>query len=130
MIPKFRAYHKEMKKMYYFNIMWGNHSKGNGYIGMVEIGKEKSENGYRDNVVLIDPYECELMQSTGLHDKNGKEIYKDDIVKHKNGDIFKIIWNQLSFKMDGEKEIRNMFDRSGEFITIIGNIYENPELKE
>jgi len=37
---KFKAYHKEQKKMYFFDVMWGNHNTGGGYIGMIPFGEE------------------------------------------------------------------------------------------
>lgn len=88
-------------------------------------------NGNFDTEVwLLD--ECELMQFTGLHDKNGDEIYEGDIVKMFSGDIAKIIYQQnlCAFRVwkknsswDGSRNVNNDLE-------IIGNIYENPELLE
>jgi len=75
-------------------------------------------------------YPDDIMQYTGLKDKNGKEIYEGDICKgvyagsdereYKN----KIVWDEF--------ECCFTFADSPlwtwEMIEIIGNIYENPEL--
>ena len=80
-----------------------------------------------------------LSQFTGLYDKNGKEIFEGDIVKHFNHNeiIREIIFMKGSFGYwAGEEFIsyasnyRFEWENSNksEKIEIIGNIYENPEL--
>lgn len=76
---------------------------------------------------LIVPKELIFSQYTGLHDKNGKEIYEGDIFN----DVGVVRWNNdrayfyihypdcdIGFP-SGEKPGR---------FEVIGNIYENPEL--
>ena len=85
----------------------------------------ENEYKYRNN--------CELMQYTGLHDKNGKEIYEGDIVKLDEG-LNKIAFqsgcftaiNILSF--DGECNDSYNLPEINDCSEIIGNIWDNPEL--
>lgn len=66
----------------------------------------------------------ELMQYTGLKDKNGKEIYEGDIVNMQYGQDFEVIYYKNGFYLnDG---IYSRFD--GDECCVIGNIYQNPEL--
>lgn len=81
-----------------------------------------------------------IMQSTGIKDKNGKEIYEGDVVMldhWKSSDIFNYSKPFIVSYYEGEINFRqgdyNNFKGSlnGKLnIEVIGNIYENPELLE
>jgi uncharacterized phage protein (TIGR01671 family) len=68
-------------------------------------------------------------QFTGLTDKTGREIYEGDIMQHANPfDIpFVVNWDeeQCAFVFNSGSTSYYIGDSS---FTVIGNIYENPEL--
>ncbi len=71
--------------------------------------------------------EVELMQYTGLKDKNGKEIYEGDIIK---GGHHNYLITYVSSEVRYEATLKQAYILACEWKTkeIIGNIYENPEL--
>lgn len=75
----------------------------------------------------------ELMQYTGLKDKNNKEIYEGDILKVEDA-LCKVIFEKGAFTSVGIcplffNECHSFYEMElGEEYEVIGNIYENPEL--
>ena len=73
-----------------------------------------------------------LMQYTGLKDKNGKEIYEGDIVSRRGNKLLCEVYFEeldLSYRLacHGDRQFDKTYPlRFAD--TIIGNIYETPEL--
>ena len=88
--------------------------------------------------VLDDFNKMEIMQFTGLLDKNAKEIYEGDIIKHQDeGERFEVYWSDInvSFKIipisdkDINQELEDItFCENSKEFEVIGNIYENKDL--
>jgi hypothetical protein len=121
---KFRAWLKEDKKMVNVETL---------FIGINRLcfGNSKTE-----DLFFRDFEEVELMQYTGLKDKNSKEIYEKDIVscnKYKNIVVF---FENGCFKVRYPKnDTTNIICALDTFLEkykckISGNIYENFELLE
>lgn len=82
-----------------------------------------------------------VMQSTGLFDKNGVEVFDGDIVNaydtdRNEGQIYKTVnltgvvtYRENAFCLKQGNVLNDLWVHSEEF-EVIGNIYENPELLE
>lgn len=68
--------------------------------------------------------EAEIMQYTGLKDKNGIEIYEGDIVDN-DGDLFKVVYMDARFMGESED---GLLDFPTKNWLVVGNLYENPNL--
>lgn len=134
MIPKFRAYSTEENEMYYphndKNVDWTIDDETGFIAPLVNLGSGMWG--------MIDKYA--LMQSTVLKDKNGVEIFDGDIVKHEDGELSFIgIVKRDCYRfyieaigVDNSYDFEDFSDtctRTAE-LTIVGNVYENPELLE
>lgn len=121
----FRAWDKEEKKMHKVKTIEFSR-RGARIIHLAEV----NSNGKGDHKRWHSS--VELMQSTGLKDKNGTEIYEGDIVKNIYDEIYVVKWFDAGFYL--EERYNGGFDYSelhfGNNKEVIGNIYENPELLE
>jgi hypothetical protein len=80
----------------------------------------------------------EVMQYTGLKDKNGREIYEGDVLQSGNGRLWEVkfgeykgVFNsapQLGWYVFGDGNTLMLTKYESASDEIIGNIYENPEL--
>lgn len=121
---KFRAWLKEDKKM--VNIETIDFTdKSIQYL-------EKNEfiNAYLLKRVSFD--DVELMQYTGLKDKNGKEIYEGDIIICKYGPqiAMEVKWVDEGFRTLGKYDGDNYVGFVKNNAEVIRNIYENKNLLE
>ena len=128
MIPKFRAWHKTWEEMGKVKRIRFDDDDGN-MTKVLFIGKKFGAN---ENIDEID-----LMQSTGLKDKNGQEIFEWDVVDYKgrkaiikwHGSYASFIYRFVDELQERASDWEPLFLACYHF-EVIGNIYENPELLE
>jgi uncharacterized phage protein (TIGR01671 family) len=132
---KFRAFHKKSKTMIYFPDcgICDEYSSISFYAadGSCYDGIGRLPDYPNDDWMGYNPFDStwELMQFTGLKDKNGKEIYEGDIVQRGI-----ITFSRGKFVGQYYGSNGNLYEEweddlyQENNIEVIGNIYENPEL--
>lgn len=128
MIPKFRAWHKELKTMFEVKSL----------VFTLNLATIASKNDlFPSRTCSFD--DIVLMQSTGLFDKNGVEIFEGDVVVNQYGNVgyiaylkqeagFVVVLKKSDYRL-GHRNTGESYDVTNNHI-IIGNIYQNPELVE
>ena len=118
---KFRAWDNETNNMIYpEKVIDPGHHSFNMYSGSLQY--YNLQNGYGTG---------EIMQYTGLKDKNGQDIYEGDVVKYTDESLDPtpaiVAYSGTSFSTECTitKDLGDMY---GFEFEVIGNIHENPEL--
>lgn len=126
MIPKFRAWMKSLKWMCdVTNISFDSK--------FVDICQQGDTERYTEMSVEFD--EITLMQSTGLFDKNGKEIFEREIVKmakdvYSEPTYYEVVRHYGgAYRLESKQHGCELWLRHTD-CKVVGNIYENPELLE
>lgn len=118
---KFRAWDKKNKYMsgeknWYFGI------ENDGSIEIYNCFSNKNPTK-KENIII--------MQFTGLLDKNGKEIYEGDVIKHADPEMEddggQVVWEDAIAGFTYGGECSSFPEKSWRY-EVIGNIYSNPEL--
>lgn len=120
MIPKFRTWFKQGSKM----------------VNVATIDfLEKEVKSHANVMYSFD--DVNLMQSTGLFDEYGKEIFDGDILHTTDNELAKVFWNDdlAGWFVDFIYEIAELSEvadiqSNRSICAIVGNIYENPEFLE
>lgn len=126
MIPRYRAWLKKDKEM-------------------IDVDEIHFNNGELDYIGDAITWMCKkndfvLMQSTGLTDKNGKEIFEGDILSIETDEEnvkVEVSWDSkhalfiFESKKYNEKEaLGELFEDNSYPFKIVGNVWEDPELAE
>jgi len=119
MVPRFRCWDKDSKVMRSWKDLILTKDDGDDFWLI----------GYKENSCITSfDHDQILMQSTGLKDKNGVEIFEGDIIvweySEKPQEVF---WDN---SICGFSTKHYHLWRTVKKVKVIGNIYENPELLE
>jgi uncharacterized phage protein (TIGR01671 family) len=139
MIPKFRVWLKKEKEMYPVYTLLFTPTGELEQVVPVNTEEYKTNNYYWSDPESIK--DVVLMQSTGVKDCNGTEIYEGDIVEII---YYKQVWDAIpaycgsrkakyDYRIDSLEDF--FYTRKSNHIAdselkVLGNIHENPELKK
>lgn len=138
MVPKFRAYIKDLDEFEHNDVphkghfVYGNLIKGSPDDDVDVIVGNLIE--ITDDYVNVEWWQSiekgSAEQYTGLKDANGNDIYENDLVLLDQDDQpYQVIFNEGKFEIVGGGII---YDLGEEFMDceIVGNVRDNPELLE
>lgn len=124
---KFRAWDKKCNEM--FKDTFAITESGQVIIVEQESVFDTPDYVFTDDLII--------MQSTGLFDEYGKEIFDGDILHTPDNELAKVFWNDdlAGWFVDFLYEIAELSEvadiqSNRSICAIVGNIYENPELLE
>ena len=124
MVPKYRAYDGgSLNRMYQPDEVM----VGNGDIWIIDEDSVAGE--------WIVNNDIHLMQSTGLRDKNGKEIFEGDIVKMSKDVYSEPTYYEVvrhyggAYRLESKQHGCELWLRHTD-CEVVGNVYENRELLE
>jgi len=129
-IIKFRAFDKEKKQMYNAR---GLYVHPNGSVENVWCYDEETGTNWKATALGREDVleSLEIMQFTGLLDKNGKEIYEGDLIELENWKPrkYEVVFNRGGFCLKFGEDSNFYPDiKYAEDSVVIGNIYEHPHL--
>lgn len=130
MKPKFRAWDKKCNEM--FKDTFAITESGQVIIVEQESVFDTPDYVFTDDLII--------MQSTGLIDKNGKEVFENDVIRDSDG-FEGIVQYDESYGVYGiaylptlsngiDMTFEELKDKYLNTFEVIGNMYENPELVE
>lgn len=114
---KFRAWDKRNKSMIQVGSIHWTDSLEIRHLGYLDPS---------EGITRIEHFQ--LMQHTGLHDKNGKEIYEGDILRRPDGTGTHLMEWKEHCDENGDVMAYGFEEWDTNNMEVIGNIYENPEL--
>lgn len=84
----------------------------------------------KDEVYPKNKYGLIYLQYTGHKDKDDTEIYDSDIVRHKNGRIYKVEYSNINlwWCLNGIYDSIKGQDMRLHMCYVLGNSYQSPEL--
>ena len=135
----YRAKRKDNGEWVEGHLITDEQNKDKYFIGYV-FGTDDDGTPHDFDVVAVDP--SKICQCTGLKDKNGRVIWENDIVAYWDSYrtesglaeadcIGKVVWDDetISFQVTNRLSAES-YEVLGDECSVIGNVFDNPELLE